>query len=507
VRCGIIVSIARALACVLVASSTAVTPGWAQAQATKKRAEPAPAPPASTRSPFQLGDAWIAANAETLRAVNQRIWSHPEVGLTETRAAAELTAILERAGFRIERGVAGMPTSFVATAGSGRPVIGILAEYDALPGTSQAAAAERRKREVTPENDAGHACGHSLFGVASTAAAVAAWDAARAARLPGTIRLYGTPAEETGIGKVYMARAGAFDELDAALHWHASDRNQVSYATSKCVISVKFRFEGMSAHASMSPQAGRSALDAVELMNVGVNFLREHLEEDARIHYVVTDGGGQPNVVPPTAEVWYYVRADRHADGERILARVRDIAKGAALMTTTKSVERIDSDTFELLPNRPLSELLQRQFERVGAPRFDERERAFARQTQSDLTEPPGEALVSKVLPLVESPWHMRASTDVGNVSWAVPTAGLNVACYTNGAPGHSWQIVACSGMSIGEKGMLTAARVLAGSTLELLSSPAVLAAARRDFQSRRAQTPAPASLIPDGQPPPVAIR
>jgi len=493
---------------VCIAGLCAVIPALGRAQAKKSAATAkTTSAQAAARSPYQIGDAWVNANADTLRAVNQRIWSNPEVGLAETRAATELTALLERAGFRIERGLAGMPTAFVASAGSGRPVIGILAEYDALPGTSQAAAPERRKRESAPDNDAGHACGHSLFGVASTAAAIAAWEAARAARLPGTIRLYGTPAEETGIGKVYMARAGVFDEVDAALHWHASDRNQVAFATSKCVISTKFRFDGVSAHSSMSPQQGRSALDAVELMNVGVNFLREHLVEDARVHYVVTDGGGQPNVVPATAEVWYYVRADRHADGAQILGRVRDVARGAATMTATKVSERIDSDTFEVLPNRPLSELLQRQFERVGPPRFDERDRAFAQKTQADLDDAPKEVLASKILPLPESPWHMRASTDVGNVSWAVPTAGLNVACYTQGAPGHSWQVVACSGMAIGEKGMFVAARVLAGSTLELLSSPAVLAEARRDFTARRSRATVPVSVLPDGQQAPVAIR
>ena len=270
-------------------------PQWGHAQAkSSAAATKAAASPSTARSPYQMSDAWVVANADTLRAVNQRIWSHPEVGLAETKAVAELTAMLVRAGFRIESGVAGMPTAFVASAGSGRPIIGILAEYDALPGTSQAAAPERRKRDVAPDNDAGHACGHSLFGVASAGAAIAAWDAARAARLPGTIRLYGTPAEETGIGKVYMARDGVFDDCDAVLHWHASDRNQVAYSTSKCVISVKFRFDGLSAHSSMSPEHGHSALDAVELMNVGTNFLREHLAEDTRIHYVVTDGGGQP---------------------------------------------------------------------------------------------------------------------------------------------------------------------------------------------------------------------
>lgn len=487
-----------------VALAVLVTAGWsAGAMAAPK---PRAATPAAARSPYSISDQWVAANVDSLRAVTQRIWSHPEVGLQEVRASGELIAMLERNGFKIERGVAGMPTAFVATAGSGRPIVGILAEFDALPGTSQAAVSEKRKRDDS-DNDAGHACGHSLFGVASTAAAIAAYTTAHAAHLPGTIRLYGTPAEETGIGKVYMARAGLFDDLDAALHWHPSDKSQVSFATSKCVISVKYHFDGVSAHASMSPYAGKSALDAVELMDVGANFLREHLREDARIHYVITDGGGQPNVVPPTAEVWYYLRADAHTDGEKMLARIRDIAKGATLMTGTTVTEHIESDSFELLPNRPLSELLQRQLDRIGGPRFDERERSFARQTQADLADAPFEPLSTKVVPLSDQPWLIKASTDVGNVSWAVPTSGLNVACYTNGAPGHSWQIVACAGTSIGEKGMMVAARVLAGAAVDLLSNPALIGDARRDFDARRARATTPVLAVPGNQSVPLTIR
>jgi aminobenzoyl-glutamate utilization protein B len=491
-----------AIAVVLAGVCIAGTHATAAAQTADKPKAPAPG-----RSAYSLADHWIAGHADTLRAVNQRIWRHPELGLAERRAADELTALLERGGFQVQRGVAGMPTAFVASAGSGRPVIGILAEFDALPGMSQAAVPERRKRDNDPDNDAGHACGHSVFGTASSAAAIAAWSVARSSGLPGTIRLYGTPAEETGVGKVYMANAGLFDDVDVALHWHASDKTQVSFSTCKAVISVKFRFDGLAAHASMSPQAGRSALDGVELMDVGVNFLREHLKEDVRIHYVITDGGGQPNVVPPTAEVWYYLRADSHADDERILQRVRDIAQGAALMSGTKVTEKLDSDSFEILPNKPLSALLQRHVERVGAPRFDDTDRNFARQTQVELADAPSEPLFGGIVPLPDKPTLIKASTDVGNVSWQVPTGGLNVACYTNGAPGHSWQIVACTGGPIGEKGMLVAARTLAGATLELLASPALVAEARGDFEARKAATPNPTSVMPAGQVAPASIR
>lgn len=449
-------------------------------------------------------DRWIEERASELAAINQRIWALAEVGLEERESSEILAKYLELAGFRVTRGVAGMPTAFVAEKGQGRPIVGILAEYDALPGVSQEAIPSRKAREGA---SAGHACGHSVFGTASSAAAAAAAELAASRGLPGTIRLYGTPAEETGIGKVYMAREGLFDDLDVALHWHASDVNRVYYSSTKGVISVKYRFHGRSAHASYDPESGLPALDAVELMNVGANFYREHLKEDARIHYVITDGGGQPNVVPPTAEVWYYLRADDHPYVEEIFARIRKIAQGAALMTGTTFEERIDSDLFETLPNLPLSELLQRGLERVGPAPFDAAEREFALRTQVDFREKPDEPLATSIEPLPAEPYRVPASTDVGNVSWRVPTSGIQVACYSKGAPGHTWQVVACTGMSIGEKGMLVAAKVLAAATLELVSNPDLVAAARADFEARTKSTPAPRSVLPAGQKPPAKIR
>jgi aminobenzoyl-glutamate utilization protein B len=470
-----------------------------QAAATQA-AEPAPA-----LGVFATSDGWIDVHAAALKEINQFIWHAAELGLQEHASSAKLIAFLKQEGFDVREGVAGMPTAFVAETGRGKPVIGILAEYDALPGLSQQPVPERKPRD--DDNDAGHACGHSIYGTASVGAAAAAAVAMREAGLAGTIRLYGTPAEETGIGKVYMARDGLFDDLDAAFHWHAGGETRVQFASSKAVISIKFRFEGLAAHASLSPEAGRSALDAVELMDVGTNFLREHLTEDSRMHYVITDGGGQPNVVPATAEVWYYLRADSHAYAEYMLERVRQIAAGAALMTATTVSDHIDSDIFELLPNRPLSEVLQEQLERVGPPVFDDEERAFARETQRELRSPPAEPLATAVDPLAAEAWHLKASTDVGNVSWAVPTSGINVATYTLGAPGHSWQIAACTGMSIGEKGMLVAAKALAGATLELLTHPARLEDARRDFETRRAATEAPTYTLPEDQRAPASIR
>ncbi len=458
----------------------------------------------------ESADAWIDDHAAQLAALNHTIWSNPEVGLQEHVAADALIDFLSAEGFRVERGVAGMPTAFVAEAGSGSPVIGILAEYDALPGMSQAATPRREARPGAPSGsaeDIGHGCGHSVFGTGSAAAAAAAWSALEASGGSGTIRLYGTPAEETGLGKTYMARAGLFDDLDVALHWHAGDVTRVYYAWSKAIVSAKFRFAGQAAHASRSPEQGRSALDAVELMNVGVNFLREHLRDDVRMHYVITDGGGQPNVVPPRAEVWYYLRADDHASVEHVLERVGEIAAGAATMTRTELTTQLDSDLFEVLPNRPLSVLLQEQLERVGPPTFTDAERAFAAATQTDFEPVPSKPLADDVMPLPDGPYRVPASTDVGNVSWVVPTGGVRVASYTLGAPGHSWQIVACTGMSIGEKGLAVAAKALAGATLRLIEDPALIAAAKAEFDARLEAGPVPTTVLPEGQQAPTSIR
>ncbi|HEY7699172.1 MAG TPA: amidohydrolase, partial [Vicinamibacteria bacterium] len=276
---------------------------------------------------------WVDANAETLKRVNQNIWSYAETGLEEVRSSKELIDLLKARGFTVEEGVAGMPTAFVATYGSGRPSIGILAEYDALPGLSQDKVPDRRERENAR---AGHGCGHSLFGTASTGAAIAVKEAIASGAITGTIKLYGTPAEETGIGKTYMLRDGYFRDDDVILTWHANDSTTSGFSYSKANVSVKFRFSGLPAHASTSPHLGRSALDAVELMSVGVNYMREHVKEDARIHYVITNGGGQPNVVPPAAEVWYYIRANRHRDVEDYFQWVNEIARAAAAMSRTE---------------------------------------------------------------------------------------------------------------------------------------------------------------------------
>ncbi len=427
---------------------------------------------------------WIDAQQDIMRRVNRKIWEYAEPSFKEFQSSATLASWLEEYGFEVQRNVAGMPTAFVASFGEGKPVIGILAEFDALPGMSQQAVPERIARAGA---DYGHACGHSLFGTGSTAAAIAVKRALAQNKSRGTIRLYGTPAEEMGAGKVLMAQAGAFQDADILLSWHAGDQTETTFEYSKAMVSVRFTFHGVAAHAAVSPHEGKSALDAVELMNVGVNFMREHVKEDSRIHYVISDGGGQPNVVPPRAQIWYYIRANKFFDVHRLFERVVNIARGAALMTDTRLEYAVDSESPEVLPNRPLAEVIQRNLENIGALKFTDEEKEFARKTQVGFTSTPAIALSEQIEPLAAQPTQGTYSTDVGWVSWLVPTSALTTACYSYGAPGHSWQIVACSGTTIGEKGMAVAAKALACSALDLLSDTNLIRAAREDFEKRKA--------------------
>ena len=458
---------------------------------------------ASQRSAIET----IGGHESQLKAINKAIWEFAEVGLEERRSSALLVEHLKAAGFEVRTGLANMPTSFVASYGSGKPIIGILAEYDALPNLSQQVAADR---VAVTDGAPGHGCGHSGLGTAALGAAIAVKAAMEKHKLPGTIRLYGTPAEETLIGKVYMQLDGQFKDLDACLHWHPASVNNVWVMSSKAAVSVKFSFAGTAAHASGSPSSGRSALDAVELMNVGVNFMREHIQEDARIHYVITDGGGAPNVVPAKAESWYYVRANSHEDVEKYFEWVRDIADGAAKMTRTKVKVHIDTDCHEIIGNRPLAEMLHRNLTAIGAPKFTDAEKMFARKVQQSLIDEFGskfpQAIDESIQPLSFADEPNKGSTDVGDISWHVPTCGLRVACFAADSPGHSWQNVACIGSTIGEKGTITAAQVLAVSALDLLEKPDVLTAAREDFEKRMTQRNYK-SLIPIGQKVPSKIR
>ncbi len=449
----------------------------------------------------------VEQNKKAILDTNRKIWELAEVGLEEHKSSELLKTQLEQAGFKVTSGVANMPTAFVAEYGSGRPIIGILAEYDALPGMSQKVSPVR---ESVKEGAPGHACGHSGLGSGALGAALAVKEVMEKQNIKGTIRLYGTPAEETVIGKVYMTLAGVFNDLDICLHWHPGTQNQPWAGSSKAVISVKFTFKGLSAHASGNPESGRSALDAVELMNVGVNFMREHVEEDARLHYVITNGGGAPNVVPAEATVWYYIRADAHEDVERYFDWMKDIAKGAALMSRTKMSLQIDTDCHEIIPNNALSELFYENLKTVGPPRFSEEDRAFARRLQQPLIEQFGTtfpvAIAEDVKTLAQSNTPSKGSTDVGDISWHVPTGGVRTACFMADSPGHSWQNVASIASPIGEKGIVYASKVLAVTAVKLLESPETVAAAKSEWQERmkgRKYT----TQIPKGQKPPKQIR
>jgi aminobenzoyl-glutamate utilization protein B len=442
-----------------------------------------------------------------LVSVNQDIWNFAELGLEEHRSAARLIGLLKKAGFTVREGVSGMPTAFVAEYGSGKPVVGILAEYDALPELSQQATG---LRQAVEGRTTGHGCGHCALGTGAVGAALAVRQVYDKHKLKGTLRLYGTPAEETVIGKVYMTLDGQFNDLDACLHWHPGTRNRVSYSSSKALVSAKFTFSGLAAHASTSPDKGRSALDGVELMNVGANYMREHIKETSRIHYVVTNGGGQPNVVPATAQVWYYVRANAHPDVEAHFDWLTDIAEGAAKMSRTKVQVQIDTDCHEIIPNLPLSRLILKNFKKVGPPSFDKDDLDLARQLQTALRADFGlkdpKSLNDTIEELPATPFEDAGSTDVGDVSWHVPTGGLSTVCFAAGSPGHSWQNVAAIGSPIGHKGMMVAAKVLALSAVDLLQDAQALKEAKADFQDRmkdRKYT----TKIPKDQKAPRAIR
>lgn len=442
-----------------------------------------------------------------LVSVNQDIWNFAELGLQEHRSAARLVGVLQKAGFKVKEAVSGMPTAFVAEYGSGKPIIGILAEYDALPELSQQATGIR-----TPVagRETGHGCGHCALGTGAIGAALAVRSVYDKYKLKGTLRVYGTPAEETVIGKVYMTLDGQFNDLDACLHWHPGTKNNVTYSSTKALVSAKFTFTGLPAHSSASPDKGRSALDGVELMNVGANYLREHIKETSRIHYVITQGGGQPNVVPATAQVWYYVRANTHSDVESHFDWLTDIAEAAAKMSRTKVQVHIDTDCHEIIPNLPLSKLILENFKKVGPPHFDQADLDLARQLQTSLQTEFGlkepKPLNDTIEELPAAPDHNAGSTDVGDISWHVPTSGFATACFAAGSPEHSWQNAAAIGSPIGHKGMMVAAKVLALSAVELLEHPQVLHEARTDFQERMKDRPY-TTKIPKGQRAPKAIR
>ncbi len=456
---------------------------------------------------------WLEERQERFTAIADAIWDHPELGLTETFACKTQADALAADGFAITRNVGGMPSAFVAEWGSGGPIIGFLGEYDALPNLSQKDQAGQAPVVV---EGPGHGCGHNLLGTAALAAATALKSWLETTGQPGTVRYYGCPAEETITGKVYMARAGVYDDLDAAISWHPGSQNTVWLGSSLAVNNTKFRFHGKTAHAAAAPHTGRSALDAVELMNIGVNFLREHVVQEARMHYVITNGGGAPNVVPDVAEVWYFLRAPRRDQVEEITARVRKIAEGATLMTDTTVEEHFQCGAYNVLPNMALCEIAANVLESLGPITFTDAERAYAKEICDAFPEAVrasgleagglpadliNESLTGAVYPAHDVGKVMPGSTDVGDVSWITPTVQVTTACWALGVPGHSWGVTATGRMSIGHKGMLHAAQAMALIAAELYRDPAQLARARAEFTEltggKPYQTPLPEGLQP----------
>ncbi|WP_422859416.1 amidohydrolase [Flagellimonas sp. S174] len=423
----------------------------------------------------------LESNQKKYSDIALQIWDLAEMGYLEEKSSVLLQKTLSDEGFSIQKGVAGIPTAFVAEYGSGYPVIAILGEYDALPGLSQQAIPEKK----TANKAAGHACGHHLFGTASTAAAISAKEWLKANNIKGTIRFYGCPAEEGGSGKVYMVREGLFDDVDVALHWHPSSQNAANAGAALANKSAKFRFYGTSAHAAGAPDRGRSALDGVEAMNMMVNMMREHIPQEARIHYVITDGGKAPNVVPNFAEVYYYARHGKRDVVIDIFDRIVKAAEGAALGTGTTMDYEMIGGTHELLPNLTLQKLMHKKLSTVGGITYTDEEKQFAEKISKSLGYE--ELDMKRALNIQPYKEEARAygSTDVGDVSFAVPTVGMGTATWVPGTPAHSWQAVAAGGTSIGTKGMMVAAKTLTLTALELFQDPKIVEKAKEEFQER----------------------
>ncbi len=436
---------------------------------------------------------WIDEAKGTYEEIAGYIWDNPELSLVEFKSSAKLQEYLSKNGFKIEKGVAGMPTAFVATWGSEKPVIGFLAEFDALPNLSQVKGSVT-KAEIVPGGP-GHGCGHNLFGTSSATAAVAAKAAMEKHGIRGTLKVFGTPAEETLVGKVFMARDGVFDGTDIMISWHPGETNGPQNSSALAMTSVKFRFKGKSAHAAAAPHMGRSALDAVELMNVGMNYMREHVVQEARIMYVITKGGEVPNNVPPDAEVWYYIRAPRMTEVDHIWKWMQDVAKGASLMTQTTMSYKILSSTWEVLPNKVLCQLGDENARMVGAPPFTAEDQKFGEQIIKSMgKEVKGPAFdttitppdLSKTFPNV---FVVKASTDQGNVSWMMPTLSYRAATQAKGTPLHSWMMVCQTDTPPAIKAGMTVSKWMAVSALNLLTKPEIIAQAWKEHNGYLSET------------------
>jgi aminobenzoyl-glutamate utilization protein B len=444
----------------------------------------------------------VDANAAQYKQVSKEIWGFAELGYHENKSSTLLQDQLKKAGFSIQAGVADEPTAFIASYGSGKPVIAILGEFDALPGLSQQAIGTR---EAVVSGAPGHGCGHNLLGSGAALAAVAVKDFMAEHHVAGTLRYYGTPAEEGGSGKIYMVRAGLFKDVAVVLHWHPADRNAVNNGGALAVTSARFTFHGVAAHAAMAPDRGRSALDAVMLMGNGIEFLREHVPANTRIHYVITKGGVAPNLVPDLAEMELMARNPYNETLDGIWARIVKIANGAAMMTeTTVEIRNIGSDA-NIIPNDALAPVAQKNLELVGGYKLDPAQIEFATNLQKTLLLPgaaPSLDQTNIILPLRPyDPNAPSASTDVGDVSWNVPTIGFGAATFVPGVAAHTWQAAASAGMSIGQDGMVIASKALALTALDLFLTPSLVAAAQQDFH-RQLQGKTYESAIPENQKP-----
>lgn len=425
----------------------------------------------------------LDAKSDEYTAIAKKIWGFAEVGFQETQSTALLQETLSANGFKIQNGVAGMPTAFIASYGEGKPVIGILGEFDALPGVAQEAVPQKKTIEG---QRAGHACGHNLFGTASSAAAIAVKNWLVANKRAGTIRFYGTPAEEGGSGKVYMVREGLFNDVDAVVHWHPGSGNGANAGSSLANKTGKFRFYGVAAHAAAAPERGRSALDAVESMNMMVNLMREHVTQESRIHYVITRGGEAPNVVPAFAEVYYYVRHPDRSEVKSLWERLVNAANGAALGTDTKVEVEVTGGVHDVLPNEVLAKAMHANLKEVGGYSLTEEEKKFATEIQKSFTGKVPALTTTQEIGKYELTKGGGGSTDVGDVSWVVPTVGMRAATYVPGTAAHSWQAVAAAGMSIGSKGMMVAAKSMALTAIDLFSSPTLLNEAWKEFKVKK---------------------
>ena len=449
-----------------------------------------------TTQSYELVDQAVEKTTPTIKRIANEVWQLAELSLQEVKSAQLIMDILREQGFTItSKGTAGVPTSFIAEFGSGTPNLGLLAEYDALPGLGNEAVPYREPRKDQLPN--GHGCGHNLLGAGCVGAAIALKHAVAEQKIPGTIRLYGCAAEETEGAKVYMARAGLFNDLDVALHWHPGPVAQVSTYRSTAVDQLKIEFFGKGAHAAGSPWLGRSAVHAAELFAHGINLMREHVEPTARLHYIYESAGMAPNVVPDYARLCLYVRDSDRAHVEASTAWVKQIAEGAALATQTTAKALVYTGLYDLLPNHPLAARMQAHLERIGVPAYSEEERAFAREIQQNFgVEPKG--MASETLPLVDENTSMGFSTDVGDVSWNAPTMGCGMPTMPLGVAVHTWAATACHGMSIGLKGALQAARVLAWTGIDIMTDAELRKAAHADFERRVSERPYVSPLPPE---------